>query len=130
MKRLVITAWIVGSVLVAIQLMFSAAFDVNPRFWLFLCVLLACYSLPFFFLSIIRIPQGRSPQRYILLTLFALVIGTNLFIPVNCLLPSHHPKALEPLGYIFLPLFELVVIALFIVAAIASDLLLRKDRKS
>jgi EamA domain-containing membrane protein RarD len=81
-------------------------------------------------LSIIRIPQGRSPQRYILLTLFALVIGTNLFIPVNCLLPSHHPKALEPLGYIFLPLFELVVIALFIVAAIASDLLLRKDRKS
>jgi len=125
MKKFVITMWILGSVLVTIQLMSSAAFDLNPRFWLFSCGLLACYALPFLVLSIIRIPQDRSPQRYILSTLFALVIATNLFIPINCLLPSHHPKALEPLGYVFLPLFELGVIALFFVVAVAANLVHR-----
>jgi hypothetical protein len=126
-KKCVISLWILGSALVVVHLLKQVASE--PRgFWLFLCGALVCYSLPFFVLTLIRIPKGRSPQRYILLTLFVLVLGLNLFIPIRPLFPGYHPKALEDLGYLFLPLIELPLIALVFGLAAASAVLLRKDQ--
>ena len=127
-RKCVISLWTLGSALVLVHFLKQAASEPGG-FWLFLCGALVCYSLPFFVLTLIRIPKGRSPQRYILLTLFVLVLGLNLFIPVRSLLPGYHPKALEDLGYLFLPFIELALIALVFVLAAASAALSRKDPK-
>ena len=127
-RKCVISLWILGSALVVVHLLKQVASE--PRgLWLFLCGALVCYSLPFFALTIIRIPENKSPQRYILLTLFVLVLGLNLFIPIRPLLPGYHPKALEDLGYLVLPFIELPLIALVFVLAAASAALSRKDSK-
>ena len=128
-KKCVTSLWILGSALVLVHLLKQAASE--PRgFWLFLCGALVCYSLPFFVLTLIRIPESRSPQRYIFLTLFVLVFAINLFIPVRRFLPGYRPKALEELGYLFLPIVELGLIALFVVVAAATALLLGKGSKA
>jgi hypothetical protein len=127
-KKCVISLWILGAALVLVHFLKQAASE--PRgFWLFLCGALVCYSIPFFVLTLIRIPEGRSPQRYILLTLFVLVLGLNLFIPARPLLPGYHPKALEDLGYLFLPFIELALIGLVFALAAATAVWLRKDPK-
>ena len=126
-RKCVISLWTLGSALVLVHFLKQAASEPGG-FWLFLCGALVCYSLPFFVLTLIRIPKGRSPQRYILLTLFVLVLGLNLFIPIRPLFPGYHPKALEDLGYLFLPLIELPLIALVFGLAAASAVLLRKDQ--
>jgi hypothetical protein len=128
MKKCVIPLWILGSALVVSDLL--AGSKPGPGFWAFLVGSLACYSLPFLVLRIIRIPESRSPQRYIFLTLFVLVFAINLFIPVRRFLPGYRPKALEELGYLFLPIVELGLIALFVVVAAATALLLGKGSKA
>ena len=127
-KKYVISAWILGAALVVVHLLRHIASEPHG-FWLFSCVVLVCYSLPFFVLTIIRIPDSRSPQRYILLTLFMLILAFNLFIPLRSLLPGYHPKALEDLGYVVLPFFELAAIGLVFGLAAASDVWLRKSPK-
>ncbi len=126
-KKCVIPLWILGSALLISQI--PADFVPGPGFQPFACGLLVCYSLPFFALMAIRIPESRSPQRYILLALFALVLATNIFIPLRPYLPGYHPKALEELGYLFSPLFEVPVIAFCYLAVAITTQLLRKDPK-
>ena len=94
-----------------------------------MCGSVVCYSLPFFVLTMIRIPESRSPQRCVLLTLSALVLAINLYIPVRRFLPGYRPKALEALVYLFLPPIELGVIALFVVVTAAVTFWFGKGSK-
>jgi hypothetical protein len=129
MKKYIIPLWILGSVLAVSELLPPAGSKPDAGYWGFLCGSIVSYSLPFCVLMIIRIPEIRSPQRYIVLTLFALVLAINLFIPVRRFLPGYHPKALEGLAYLFLPPVELGLIGLFIVVAAATTFLLGKSAK-
>jgi hypothetical protein len=64
------------------------------------------------------------------LTLFALVLAINLFVPVRPFLPGYHPKALDGLVYLVLPPVELGLIALFFVVAAAATFLFGKGSKA
>jgi len=129
-KKCVIPLWILGSALVVSNLLPPAGSKPDSGYWAFLCGSVACYSLPFCVLMIIRIPESRSPQRYVFLTLFVLVVAFNLFIPVRRFLPGYHPKALEGLVYLVLPLMELGVIALFFVVGAVTTFLFGKRSKA
>jgi hypothetical protein len=118
-NKFVIPLWILGFALVARHLGFSR----------FACGLLACYSLPFLVLAVLPIPRRPSPARYIVLAAFALVLGANLYVPIRPLLPGYRPKALEDVGYMFLPFFEIGLIWLFFLVGWATDLLCRKSPK-
>ena len=114
MRKIVLLLWILGLALVAS--------DLGYCFAPLCCVLLACYSLPFLAIALIRIPDKPSAIRYSQLTVFVLILALNLYIPMRHFLPDYHPKALEQLGYLFLPFFELALIAVFvIVAAVAAQ---------
>ncbi|HEY1203811.1 MAG: hypothetical protein ABSH46_23165 [Bryobacteraceae bacterium] len=121
MRKSVIVLWLLGCALVVS--------DLHYCFEPFCCGLLVCYSLPFAVMAMVRIPQRPSAQRYALLAAFALVLAVNLYIPVRHFLPGYHPKALEQVGYMFLPVIELGLIGLFFLVGAAVDLLLRKDAK-
>ena len=126
MKKYVIALWILGLALVSIHLLP----DLTSSRWLAVCGLLVCYSLPFLALTIIPIPRSRSPQRYILLTLFVLVLAINVDLAVFPFLPGYRPRALEILTYLFLPLLELGLIAVFFAAGFLADLFFRQNSKS
>jgi len=115
-NKLVIVFWILGSASVASHIGFSA----------FSCGVLVGYSLPFAVLAILRIPPGRSPERYIVLTAFVLVLGFNLYIEARRFLPGYQPKALEAVGYVFLPFFELGLIGVFVLVGSVTALWSRK----
>lgn len=114
--------WIVGTLLAGSHLRYLAGADLRPGFWPFAAFLLACYSLPFFALTRIRMPERQSTQRHLTLVLFIFIFAISLFIPTRRFLPGYHPAALEGLVYLFLPVFEGGLIALFLVvrAAIAT----------
>lgn len=126
LRKYVILLWILGIALAVSHLLFLADYKLASGFWVYSCGLLVCYSLPFLALTILRIPEARSAQRYILLTLFVLVIATSLFIPVRRFLPGYHPAALEALTYLFLPFYELGVIVLFVLVGGATALLSKR----
>jgi len=124
-KKCVIALWISGLALVSIHLLP----DLTSSRWFPVCGLLVCYSLPFFALTIIPIPRGRSPRRYILLTSFALVLAISLYTAAFPFLPGYRPRALEILVYLFLPFLELWLIALLFAAGIVSEILFHKNAK-
>jgi hypothetical protein len=129
-KKCVIPLWILGSAWVVSDLLPPAGSKPDPGYWTYLVGSVVSYSLPFCVLMIIRIPESWSPQRYILLTLFALVLAINLFVPVRPFLPGYHPKALDGLVYLVLPPVELGLIALFFVVAAAATFLFGKGSKA
>ena len=130
MKKCVIPLWILGSAWVVSDLLPPPGSKPDPGYWTYLVGSVVSYSLPFCVLMIIRIPESRSPQRYVFLTLFALVFAFNLFIPVRRFLPGYHPTAFEGLVYLFLPPVELGLIALFFVVAAAATFLFGKGSKA
>ena len=114
MKSTVILIWILGTVLAISHLLFLGGSQHSRDFWTFTGALMVCYSLPFFALSRIRIPEGPSPERYITLTLFVIVFAVSLYVPTRRFMPGYRPVALEGLAYLFIPVFECALIALFL----------------
>ena len=114
MKGTVILVWILGTALAISHLLFLGGqvwnWSVSKGLW----PLLVCYSLPFVALSRIRIPERRSPERYITLTWFVLILAISLFVPARRFMPGYHPVALEGLAYLFVPVFECALIVLFL----------------
>lgn len=127
MKICVILLWVLGCALVVSHLQSLAAPPGAPQpgpiFWRYAYSSLIAYSLPFFVLMCLRVPQGQTAERYIRLTLFGVVLGTSLYIPAGRFLPGYHAKALEGLVYIFMPLFEFGLIAVFLIAGGVTRLL-------
>lgn len=114
MKSSVIPIWILGTILAISHLLFLGGAQHPPGFWTFTGALLVCYSLPFIALSRIRIPEAPSPERLITQTLFVVVLTISLFLPARRFMPGYHPAALEGLAYLFIPAFEVALIALFL----------------
>jgi len=115
MNKTVIVVWLLCMALAVSHLMYLAAYDYKPGFWIFTMGLLACYSLPLFVLTRIRIPEKRFPMRYMTLALFILVCTVSLVTPLLRFMPRYHPSALESLIYIFVPMMELGPIVLFFI---------------
>ena len=126
MKVIVTGVWAAGVVLAIMHLRFLAGSELHPGFWPFTGFLLVCYSLPFFWLTRIHIPAKRSPQKYIILTLFLMILTISLLLPTRRFLPGYHPEALEGLAYLFVPSIECGLIGLFLIAGIATDRLTQK----
>jgi hypothetical protein len=115
-NKIVMVVWVSGAALAVSHLRYLAGSDLHPAgFWSFTGFLMACYSLPFFALTQIHVPENRSPQRYLTLALFASIFAVSLLIPARRFLPGYHPEALEGLAYLFIPIFECGLIVLFIV---------------
>ncbi|MGI8959232.1 MAG: hypothetical protein ACR2IV_05645 [Bryobacteraceae bacterium] len=127
MKRSLLVIWMLGTVL-AIGRLLALAGEAqhSAGFWQFTAGLLFCYSLPFFILLWIGIPDRRSPEQYITLTLFVLICAISLFIPTRRFMPGYHPAALEGLAYVFIPAFEGGLIALFLLVRSLCARLFRK----
>ena len=114
MKRIVIAVWVVGVALALSHLLYLAGSPL-PGFWLFTGVLLACYSLPFLMLTQIRVPEEKLSLRVVTLLFSGFILAVNLFIPAKRFLPGYRPQALEALVYLFSPILECVLIAIFFV---------------
>jgi len=113
-KSSVILTWILGTVLAIRHLLFLAGDRHPPGFWTAAAGLLFCYSLPFFLLWWIRIPEQRSSGRSVTRALFVIIFAVSLWIPVRRFLPGYRPVALEGLAYFFIPMLECGLIALFL----------------
>jgi peptidoglycan/LPS O-acetylase OafA/YrhL len=126
MKRTTILIWMSSLLLGANHLLFLAGNDRQPGFWIWTSALLACYSLPFLGLLMMRIPQNPSVERYMILTVFILVFVISIFLPTRRFLPGYRPAELEGVAYLLFPLFEG---ALIIVAQVGYVIIriLRKD---
>ena len=125
MKKLVILIWIVGVPLAVSHLYFLAGSDHPPGFWLFTAGLLVSYTVPFYALTRIRIPEPPV-QKYSTVALFLFILGVNLYIPLQRFMPGYHPDALDGIVYLFTPVYELGLIAIFLGARNAAAWLCRK----
>jgi hypothetical protein len=121
LKSIVRTVWIFGAALALLHLRFLAGSDLRPGFWLFAIFLLACYSLPFFLLARIQLPENKSPSRYATLALVAFILALSLFLPTRRFFPGYRPEALEGLGYLFVSVAESGLVALFLIIRPAAN---------
>ena len=99
------------------HLLFLAGARRPPGFWPFTLGLLVCYSLPFLVLWMIRTPKEPLRARSVGRALFVVIFAISLFLPTRRFFPGYHPESLEGLAYLFVPLLECGLIALFLVVS-------------
>ena len=119
LKAIVKGAWVLAVVLAMTHLRFLAGSELHPGFWPFAGFLLVCFSIPFFWLTKISVPEKRSPERYITLAFFLVILTASLSLPAFRFLPGYRPDALEGLAYLFAPIFECGLIGVFLIARMA-----------
>jgi hypothetical protein len=130
MKRGTILIWIISVLLAANHLLFLSGSQRSADFWGFFYGLLCCYSFPFLILVMLRIPQNPSLERYIILTPYILIFIISILFPIRRFLPDYHPAELEGLAYLFIPVFESVLITVFFVAFVIIRLFRKGDLES
>lgn len=108
-----LAAWLTGLGLALSHLLSLSGKQHPPYFWLFTCTLLVSYSLPFVLLLALRIPSTPLHIRAVTMGLFAAICSISLFVPSRRFLPGYHPDAFESLLYLFVPLVECSLIAVY-----------------
>jgi hypothetical protein len=129
-KRGTIPIWIFSVLLVLDNLLYLSGNQRTADFWVLTGGLLACYSLPFLALSLIDIPPKPSLERYVILTLFTLIFSISVLFPIRRFLPGYHPASLEGVAYLLIPIFECVLIGLFLLVSAIIRLFFRRPATS
>jgi hypothetical protein len=115
MTKVIIGFWPIGLGFALGHLLFLTGYEISVGLVAALAVALACYSLPFFLLILLRPPPGHRLKAALATGVAACVIAINLYIPLRRFLPGYHPEPLEALIYLAAPLAECVPIAIALV---------------
>jgi len=75
----------------------------------------------------IRIPQNPSLERYVILAPFILVFIISVLVP---LVSNEEAEMIAGAAYLFIPVFECGLIAIFLVAFVVIRLFRSRDFKS